>query len=311
MTSLKNEIEFFEEKTKYPLTKFLNDFVNFVGEEYIDLVGYYQGMNIENPIDIFNKLNSLSDEYNKIVDIFQINENLFNTTAYWELLENIDSIGIELRTLRNLSKWLRSSITKSNYTSEIEVETILKQNESLEELAIRMGYDNEQEDWLGIAQRNDIREEDYNGEGGNKLMLVVKRFTDSIYLESVVDNISGEKVYGLDLPVKLTFDTVLEDLSVLTYKETILQAAKILINVSRGSVPEFPSDGLQTDLIVGNSIGSIAYPTIFRQLYAVFDKDDTFKQLGIEGISQKEDGLSVNLFIRTKLNETISENINL
>ena len=311
MGTLTNEIAFFEDTTQYPLSDFLNGYTNFINIEYIDLIGYYKGLIIETPIDIFSKLNNLLTEYYKLSDIIQISKNSFETVAYWDLLDMIDNIGIELKTLEKLSKWLRSSITDSKYTGNVEVQEVLRQNESLENLTDRMGYTDQQEIWLDIARRNDLREEDYDKQGGNILMLVVKKLTESIFLESVVDNISGEKVYGLDLPVKLTFDSDEEDITVLNYKETVLQAAKILINLKRGDVPEFPTDGLQVDLIVGNSIGSIAYPIIFRQLYSIFDKDDTFKQLGIENILQQNDGISMDLLIRTKLNETITENINL
>lgn len=311
MINLSNEILFFEEKTKYPLSDFFNKYTEFISNDYIDLVGYYKGDSVENPVSLFNNLNSLIQEYSKLNDIVQINRDIFNTTAYWDLIDLIDNTGIEIKTLTKLSKWLRSSITNSRYLEDTETKYVLGQNENLEGLAKRMGYNDEQKVWLDLAQRNDIKEEDYNFEGGNILMLVVKSFSDNIYINSVVDNLTGEKVYGLDLSKKLSFNADEEDLNILDYKETILQAANILINLSKGSVPEFPSDGIQTDLIIGNNIGSVTYPTIFRQLYSTFAKDDTFKQLGIEAITQQVDGITIGLLIKTKLNEIFTENINL
>jgi hypothetical protein len=127
-------------------------------------------------------------------------------------------------------------------------------------------------------------------------------------VQSVVDVIFGESVYGKDLQQKLEFEN--DDLKVLGYQETIKQAFNIALNLRRGDNPEFPNDGLQSSLIIGQNLNSILYPSILRQLYDTFAKDDTMKSIAITNINHNNIGIKDTVELDIQAETRIGEIIN-
>lgn len=289
--------------TKYPIVTYLTDYTNFVDNHKANVYDYYSGK-LKTPImESFNRLSDLLRESQTIENIIENKRDSFKSGAFWELAELLSDIFIQLETTDNASKWLRSAIGRNDFTPNVEFEYTLRQLQTLEQVASDVsGSSFREQEWITIALRNDLREEDYDTKGGNKLLLS-GRNNATIKLRSVVDNITGEKVYGLDLDRRLQF--VDDDLKVLDYKDTVRQAVNILGGLRRGTTPEFPEDGIALGNGVGTNRANLSFPIMIRQMTATFRRDDTLQSLKIKDISIKDDSLNIVFEVNTRLGEAI------
>ena len=78
------------------------------------------------------------------------------------------------------------------------------------------------------------------------------------------------------------------------------------MNTFKGSVPEFPDDGIDKRL-AGSNINSIQYPVIFRQISKIISKDDSFKSVTLSSITNKDDVIFVNFKIQARTGDEFSE----
>jgi len=174
--------------------------------------------------------------------------------------------------------------------------------QTLENLSKTVGSVDVENDWIKIALRNDLAEEDYTTEGGNVLSIAFRNKL-KINIQSIVDNIDGEKIYGIDINKQITF--IDDDLQALSYQDTIKQTVDVLANLRMGHTPEFPLDGVQSKLVVGSNRNSVAYPILFRQLYSTFQKDDTLKSFAVKKIENTEDILEMDFEVETRFGEVV------
>jgi hypothetical protein len=289
--------------TGYDLATYLNDYVSFVEQDSQVIIDFYQGNSDSLPSSSIEELERLIKEANKIEEIFTLNKDSFNTADFVDLVDLIGDIGLKLKTIQNTAKWTRSSITDNRHSAEIEVDVVLNQNQTLEQLARTIGYSDENNNWIDLALRNDLIEEDYTSQGGIKLKASLQNNL-KINIQSVVDTISGESIHGKDLQKKLVFEN--DDLKTLGYRATIEQAFVIAVNLRRSDNPEFPNDGLQSSLIVGQNLNSIMYPSLFRQLFGNFTKDDTFKSVSVLDVKQS-DAFSTHVQLKVQAETRIDE----
>lgn len=296
-------IEKFTSITGFDVVSFMSDFAIFIGEDRSNIIDYYSG-NIKAPdAKSFDFLNQLLIESEQVLNLVSLNRDSFENFAFWNLLEQLEKIHVSLLTVSNASKFLRSNITKNNFNPNPEIDIVLKQNQTLEQFSRNTlqssDFDN---DWIDVALRNDLNEEKYTPAGGVMLKASFKNGS-SFFINSVIDNITGLKIYGLDIQEKIEF--LDNDLVVLGYQNTIVQAVKILANLRQGANPEFPNEGIQSRLIAGSNVGAISYPSLFRQMFNTFSTDDTLKGFKITKIDQREDALFINFDIETRLSELI------
>lgn len=289
--------------TRYPIKIFLQDYIDFIEELKVNVYNYYAGKEKRPSIRAFDALDSLLERSLIIENIIENKRDSFNNAAAWELIEKLSDIQTDLETTSNASKWLRSAITKNNFNPKVEFQHTLRQLQTLEQVSQDiLGSSNKEQDWVAISLRNDLREEDYSTKGGNTLSVVGKN-NATIKLRSVVDNISGERVYGRDLDRKLTFED--DDLKSLGYKETVRQTVDILAGLRRGMTPEFPSDGISVGVSLGTNRRNTAFPIMIRQITSTFKRDDTLRTLSIKSISYEQDALKVMYQVGTRLGEAI------
>jgi hypothetical protein len=293
----------FKSVTRFDIETYFNKFSTFVLSDYQRIVDYYQrGGEISSTV--LTNLDNLIDDMLQLTDLFSLyTERLSSGTAeIWELLDFFETTKVTLLTVKNSSRWMRS--TKNVLRSDaVDQDYILRQGQNLEQLAGELGYSDINNDWKNIAINNDVEEEDYSFEGGTKLKIsFINQLNYTV--DSVIDSISGEKLYGLDIDRYFIFEN--NDLRTLGYKDTILQQTEILVGLVKGSVPEFPQDGISKDLISTN-VNAIQYPAILRQQAAVFEKDDRYKSIMVNSLKTDVDSLTIDLQITTKLNETLGQ----
>jgi len=292
--------------TKYDLRVFFEGYVDFVGNNYQNFIEYYSG-EAEIDRESIDKLASLRAEAIRIDELFNIHSrNLTATTEFWDLLERFEDVSIKLDTIFNTPKWLRSNLTAGVYEPNVNFTRVLKQNETFEDVADSLGFEDPDNDWVSLALKNDINEEKYTASGG-RILSVSLQNNSTVNVRSVVDSIVGKRIYGADIQKKIEFTRGDDgDLVFLNNDETINQAFSILLGINRGGVPEFPQDGIDKRAFVGVNFNSISFPSIFRQLVQLFNKDDTFNSLNIVNVTQQLDSTIIEVSAETKLGETIT-----
>lgn len=300
----KDTISDFEKITNFKLTEYLNDYIDFTTVGRIKVIDYYSGKVSAPNTEAFKALDILKKLSLDLMSVVDGNENRLSDGRFWELIELLSEIRTSIDTIDNSSKWLRSAITKGNYSPQIEIDRVLRQFQTLEGVSSETGSNNPDADWVNISLRNDLKEEGYTPSGGNVLNIIgANRF--AFKLKTVVDNISGKKVYGIDLNRKLTFKD--DDVEALSYDDTMRQTVNILSSLKRGDTPEFPEDGIQASLVSGANRNTVAYPILIRQYINTFERDDTLKALKIVDIKTVQDSLSVAFEVETRLSEIIQE----
>ncbi len=297
-------IESFEAMTRFNLAQLLLDFSTFMDRQRSRVIDYYAGTgNLNEPS--FRELDRLTIEFGRLDGVIENNKSRLTHTLYWELIDTISDISIVLETIGNSSRWLRSAISRNDFTPGIEVEHTLRMFQTLESVSrVIQGSSSPQNEWVSIAIRNDLAEEGYTSSGGNRLRLGYRNRA-TIQIRTVIDTINGESVYGRDFLRKLTFDGD-GDLTVLSEKDTIFQSVSILASLKQGDTPEFRGEGIQAGLVVGSNRGSVSYPILSRQLINTFQKDDSLRSFRINGITREDDSISLELQVETRLSEVIT-----
>lgn len=295
---LENTIEIFQNKTNFPLADFLVEANSFFSNEFNDIVNFYSGN--KNTLDRsqIKKLNSLSEKALYLQRIFRDNKSKFNTVDFWELLDIIEDIKVKLSTSQNMSKYLRSTINNSlDKKNRFVFDTILENQETLEDVNLKKLKNTYEEDWFDIALENDLKEIDWDISGGKELKLRKKIFQSDL-VTSMIDNTVGEKIYGRDIKKKLTFED--DDLKSLDYKETVNQTVEILASLNKGDIPEYREIGIPIGLYKGSNFSRLNYSSIVRELNKNFSTDDLFSNFNVLEMEYKEGDLYIKYEVNTK-----------
>lgn len=294
----------FKNTTGHDIVNFFQGFIDFTNKYYDNYLGYYKGLS---PLNRYGAelISSLKIESLVIEDLFELNkDSLSHTIDSFTLYEDFLDIKLKIETIINSPKWTRSSYV-NDFDRNINTTHILNFGQSLEDLSFNLGYNNPDDDWAKLAVDNGLSEIDYDLSGGNNLKASFNVNT-LINTTSVVDIMTDDNVLGKDLPIKIRI--LNDDLTALTPKATLSQAAGILLGLIRGSVPEFPNDGIGSE-IIGSNIKTLRHPIIFRQIADVFRKDDTFKELEVINAINNQDSMDMQIRIVSKLNDVLNKNI--
>lgn len=302
-------LEKFGKYTNFDIKTFLQDFIDFSDNHRNLIISYYKGDTDEIPQEAFNILDKLIEEANDVIEIMNLSKNNFESFSDWNLLEELEDIRTRLYTTLYFSKYLRSSVTKSSYNEDSEVNVTLKQNETLEKLANELGYIEPQDNWGIIALRNNLKEEDYTTKGDLVLDVSYKNNVNYFKVNSVVDNMQGNDILGKDIDFNFSFKN--DDINILAPKETFKQTIKELAKLKKGDNPFYPKDGLDVSLVVGSNLGGIAFPSLFRQLNNNFNSDDTIASFTINDINLEQNALIFDYKVESKLGNVENDRLNI
>lgn len=287
----KNTLDNFKQITGFDVSVYYNDFVNFMQSDYNYFIDFFNGKTNIIQSQSFKNLIDLLKQKDKIFTLFTHSKNRLNNLKWYDLMLQLEDIDSTLLTVNNISKWLRSPKTNTSYNTNIEINVGLRQNNTLEMLSKDVLREEDyQNSWINTAIRNNLKEEDYTEEGGN-LLAVSFSSSGQIFINSVVDNINGNNILGLDIDRFTQF--VDNDLKVLSYIDTYAQSIQILSSLKIGDNPYIANDGIITKNIIGTNINLINLPVIFRQLANNFATDDTIKSFSIKETNRKADGLYI------------------
>jgi len=123
---------------------------------------------------------------------------------------------------------------------------------------------------------------------------------------NIVDSSSTDNVYGKDLDRKIRFDG--NDLAVFSGIDNIIQNLGIKLSTKKGDIPEFPSDGIDNELI-GTSISAIRYPVLVRDLSNIFKKDGRYSEVSFVNLISEQDYVFLDMQIKTILEDTFEKRL--
>lgn len=305
----KNTIDFFSSVLRYNLGNYINLYSVFVSDFQKQIENYYKSIEDLPNIDAFDFMISLIKESSKIDDLIKLNKKSFNKINHWEFVEFLDDIKGNLETVQNSAKWLGSSKLKNNYrTISIQSNYILNQNETLENIIENNFGGDFQNDWIDLSLKNNLLEQDYSVDGGNNVEISQPvSYSSKLFIKTVIDSLQGDKLYGLDISKKITFEN--NDLKVESYKNTLKQSVLILSMVKKGDVPEFPYFGVDADLGIGSNVGQLIFSSVVRQMTMVFATDDTLTDFNVIDVFYKNTDLNIEYSVNTFNNKQLKSKI--
>lgn len=277
----------------------------FLQRDHRDIVSYYSGNTNTLLTESLESFRNIKKETDSVLSIFQLHSKRFTNVKWWILLEKIEEIESMLSTLSNIDRWSRSSANMVNYSSEVLSVHTLSQNQTLERLAVDQ-EEKEIDSWVDIAVLNRLREEDYSSEGGVPILLRKRSNQANVEIESVIDTMIGNNVYGKDLPQTLSFSHIENDLSTLSPEETLYQSVAILSKLKKWDNPDSPLSGIQS--FIGN-MSTLNFPVIERQMRETFATDDSLANFRIQTISSNQDNMEIFFEVETRLGETFEGSI--
>ncbi len=176
----------------------------------------------------------------------------------------------------------------------------------LKDVASQLGLSQPQNDWFNIAKNNYVEEEDYDANTGGGMFKINIKQEGNFDIPNIVDNLSSQKILGKDIDVNFRFEG--NDLATVEYDLAVRQAFNTMLNCLKGQIPEFPEYGLPNDMI-GNSVNAIQYPTIFRNLLNMFQRDARWVEVNLIDLYRKEDSIFMKVNAKTVTNNYLVTNI--
>jgi hypothetical protein len=290
-------IEDLERILGFPLGEFLLDYRQFYQSSFPRLVNFFSGKIEEIDSSHFASLSDLGERSVDLSSAITQKSHLMDNVKYWEWVDYLSDLRVELLVSNSIDKFLRSNVINPTYTNEFAFDYTLKA-ETLEDVSnVQLGRGDYNNHWTEIAMRNDLEEIEYDGDGGNSLNLFVRLNFGTFTINSVVDNIQGESVFGKDLDKTLTFED--DDLLALSPRRTIKQTVEILTGLEKGDVPEFKDFGRSGG--VGSNVHVFALSSLIRQMAEIFATDDTLTGFKVKNFQFNAADVVLSFEVSTRL----------
>lgn len=188
----------------------------------------------------------------------------------------------------------------------VALQRVLKTRETFENVSSQLGSNNPQDDWVDIARNNAVEEEDYDANTGGGMFKINIRTSGNFNIPNIVDNLDSEKILGKDIDKNFRFEN--DDLATLEYEAAIGQALDTIIHALKGTILEFPNYGLPNEAI-GSSVNAIQYPSLFKHLVNMFQRDARWVSVNLLDLYRKEDAIFMKIQAKTVTNNFLVTNI--
>lgn len=302
---MRDALETFKKQTGYDIQSYFESFALFCNSYYPLIVAYYTGQDDVNIGDSFGRLDTLMKQSQEIEPLFTLKATGLSRIDSWELLDMFTECQTKLWTIDNSSRWLRSAII-GRYGMNVALQRVLKTRETFENVSSQLGSNNPQDDWVDIARNNAVEEEDYDANTGGGMFKINIRTSGNFNIPNIVDNLDSEKILGKDIDKNFRFEN--DDLATLEYEAAIGQALDTIIHALKGTIPEFPNYGLPIEAI-GSSVNAIQYPSLFKHLVNMFQRDARWVSVNLLDLYRKEDAIFMKIQAKTVTNNFLVTNI--
>lgn len=274
----------------------IENMTDFFSEDYQTIISFYENQSAIYPNSQISKIPSLENDIDSMIDV--ITSRNINIHSVYVLLDILEESKSRIDTLKNIDIWYRK---RNSSQSNLEVDSIIKQGQTLEKISKNVFDENPEQNWIETAQRNRLREEDYDYQGGVPIKVVYQNISPS-FIESVVKPIiSSIDSYGTDISVNFSYEN--GDLKKVDGLDCLKQSAKILSGLKRGDNPEFYFLGIDKKKELGVSQNTFLFPTIFRQLQENFSTDDSFSAIQLDSIEIIDNKAFANATLFTRIGD--------
>lgn len=280
--------ENFKNITGYDIKSYFERFVSFVNTQYPSVVEYYNSGNLNEAA--FRELEILLRESNKIEPFFSLYKDTLDNISNWMLLDAFTEVSHKLLTIRNSARWMRSSYT-STRNDNIQLDRVLRSDETFEDISRELGQENPQNDWLSIVTPQYIEEEDYTS-SDSRIFKVMLRNQGINHIDSVVDTMSGLNILGKDIDISFSFEN--DDLKTVSFDKAMEQSLSLILQSMQGAIPEFVEYGLPNEFI-GTNVSAFQYSAIFKSIMNMFQRDSRWKSVELMDVSREEDSIFLKI----------------
>lgn len=299
-----DKFEKFNQITGYDIKSFFKSFVDFSNTYYPSIVSFYQGGIVN--ADAFKTLDNLIASANVIEPLFSLHSDTLDDISMWDILDDFTEIQTKLETIKNSDRWLRSSSIGRDNT--IQISRKLRSGEDFETVSLEKGDEDPENDWRNIVTPQYIEEEDYDDiDGMRNTFYINMRNTGSNEVSTVIDTLIGDKILGKDISVKFSFDET-GDLITVNGHDAMIQALNIIASSLIGSIPEFPDYGISNEFI-GTTVNAIQYPSIFKSVMNMFQRDSRWESVELLDLRIKEDNVFLTVKAKAITNQEYLTNI--
>jgi hypothetical protein len=288
----------FRRLTNYNLASLVRNSVDWFQTRAPKLLKFYEGKLNRIEKIYQNELDSLEKETKIALGVFRDQKRILEKVEFWELLDGIEDILSKLQYYQNISKYTRSSIIRGKVKNGYIYNHVLGPEETMEDVSRNIQRNsNFQNAGQDIAYNNDLREVDWDIDGGTEVELVDSTFQSNL-VTSMIDNTIGDRVYGKDLQRLIKFNGD-DDLLVLDYVDSAKQAVDILSSLVKNDIPEWPSYGMDDSIWKGTNFSKINFPLISREMRSVFNTDDLFQDFRVLELDYQEGDLYIKYEVGT------------
>jgi hypothetical protein len=288
----------FRRLTNYNLASLVRNSVDWFQTRAPKLLKFYEGKLNRIEKIYQNELDSLEKETKIALGVFRDQKRILEKVEFWELLDGIEDILSKLQYYQNISKYTRSSIIRGKVKNGYIYNHVLGPEETMEDVSRNIQRNsNFQNAGQDIAYNNDLREVDWDIDGGTEVELIDTTFQSNL-VTSMIDNTIGDRVYGKDLQRLIKFNGD-DDLLVLDYVDSAKQAVDILSSLVKNDIPEWPSYGMDDSIWKGTNFSKINFPLISREMRSVFNTDDLFQDFRVLELDYQEGDLYIKYEVGT------------
>ena len=298
-------IQKFKDTTRYDLDNYINVWLDFVDGYYQNLIDYFKGTSNNLKQDTIKKLADLIRERNIVDNVLSNYSEKLERQDFWNLVEYLDDIGNRISYISKISKFLRSAKYEGFNEDTLTIEHSMADYETPDIIAQQR--QNPKDEWVDIFVKNNVTELDYKAEVGGLNLRLGKKGVKNIFLNSVIDNLVGDNIYGKDIDANFVFED--NDLKVLSPRNTVKQSVAILSKIGKGDIPEFPEMGISKDLQIGSNLGVVSVPFITRELRESFATDDTLVSFDVTDVSIEGSALYLEFEVQTYKDFSVKESI--
>lgn len=285
------------------IRQYLQDCVNYINQYNQILIGYVSN-GTQYPRTAYILLDDLVARYREITKRIGLRRDRLQGLQIFEIVDQIENVRSVLRSFDNYSRWMKSSFVKGRFTDSAEIIYVLKQNQTIENLALSAGYSSGEDGFLDLTYRNKIRERDYDLNGGLTFKFAYQN-EQRIQLDTVIDNMTGDNLMGKDINKKLQL--IDDDLLYLSPQDTFIQTCEIFTALTKNSNPEFPVQGFNKESLTNRNGLNNMLPIFVRQMYSIVSSDDTVASFSIKSVSIENDALRIEMEFRSHLSSEVKQ----
>ena len=289
----------FKKITKFDISKYFNDCLNFLDKQQPKLSQYFSGTTETIDSNIFENLLNLIEQSKIVETLFTTHSSRFKTTDFFELEELHVAVKTKLQTTDNLQKWLRSYRLKGGVVSNVTSYITAGKQQTLEQAISSNSNLIDEQDLNSVIQLNQVIETDWSiVVGGKELSLLSSVFVEDNNITTFFDSPFGENIFGIDLDKKLTI--ISNDLKQLNKQDTLIQTTKTLLGLQKEDLHYNKNVGIAKENISGINDNVLQYKMILSDITESFLTDDLFNGVSIQNVNKKDGNIEIDCIVSVK-----------